>query len=145
MLFGITLIAGCIDRGSTLHRYGLYQRFIDVSEQGNDSTCLASSSLELAILNPCKTLDHALNSTTNATEVILEPGIHNLTTNATFEKIFNLKVSGNGSRSKVEIHCLPNVGFTFIRSGNINIQGITFTRCGCLHLSYSRLGVQVFT
>jgi predicted outer membrane repeat protein len=138
VVFSLILSAQYIIRGSTLsqYEYGLYRHFIVVSSKGNDTeACLNATSLEVSIRNPCKTLDHAISIKKNATDIILEPGVHNLTTNATFENVFGLGLSGNGSLSKVAIHCSPNVSFTFIRSVNIKIRRISFCRCGSLHAS----------
>ncbi|KAK3704465.1 hypothetical protein QZH41_003428 [Actinostola sp. cb2023] len=117
----------------------VYNNFIVVSpSDGNDSkTCLNGTRLAHV---PCKTLDYVFEWISNeqhgnSTKVILEPGAYNLTKNATFQGVFDLGISGNGSNLDVEVFCFPDIGLTFIRSGNIQLQNVTISGCGALHHS----------
>lgn len=129
----------CFERVSSAfvhnNNYDSFKHFITISSQGHDNaTCLEASTLNISHKTPCKTLNYAFNSTRNATMFFLEPGVHLLSENATFNEVYVMQFLGRND-SNVTVKCVPEVGFTFTRSEEISIQGITFSHCGRLHKS----------
>ena len=118
-----------------LYAEQFWKRTIVVSESGgmDNNKCWSGA----GTVNPCRTLDYALEHVTNSTQVQLRPGQlpYNLSRHFNFTNLFEFELVGD-EESIASIQCLRNQGsLSFENSRNITLRRILLRGCGGLHAS----------
>ena len=121
--------------GDILVHMAAVPHVINIKKTGNNTPeCKKNPSFA------CATLDYVLQGgkeIQNNTEIRIFPGKHSLVNDTSFESVKDFKIVGvEGKRSEIVIACAnttdveTRVGFRFVRSSDITLEGITVQNCG---------------
>ena len=125
---------------AAIHAEAFVEIFVNSSspESVYNSSCWGESTAKLCATFDLgmKGLNHFKAETTELKILTIADGVYNFTSKEAghFNNVTNIRIQGNSNSSVI---CSSGVGFSFIRSSNITINGLKFIHCGQLQNSTS--------